>query len=216
MNREFQWGYCPDGYELFGPLSGYNFEPVGGGWELSPKSDSFVEYDLDQEASDIHRILAETELTELGLRQFVGKYGALSNYGDKDAICDLQELRKMSNGVRNTLALWEKNDDPAMFFEFEKLERKAEFRLRLGQAPSGGLEYNFDPNDLASYIVYQLAREISDGLEWKVCEASSCGRRFATSEGLGAISKRYTKTKRKRFCSSACRQAAHRERKLKV
>jgi hypothetical protein len=196
----FLWARCADGYEVW---SDGTFHPLGNAWS---------EYEPAIDASDIHQILASLEPTEQNFHEFVSEYGALTDHSDEDATCSVDELKKLRDTVRLSLDAWNVGEKDTVI-ERLYFSEKPLLRLSLDLSSEGKLEYESKPIDLASFIVFQLIKELSGGLEWKTCEAPGCSRRFAVSSGLGAITKRQTKTKRRKFCNGACRQAADREKR---
>jgi hypothetical protein len=62
----------------------------------------------------------------------------------------------------------------------------------------------FEPRDLASYLVLCLAEEVAEGRRWQAC--AHCGDWI----DVGPQSRRRRDT---RFCSDSCRVLAHRARK---
>lgn len=201
----FWWATCKGGYRL-------NTEFVGTE-NLSPVSDDWDVYDPDFEVPDIHRKLAGIAPTNDGLHGFVSQYGTLSNSGHYTASCGLYDAAKLHKKVTAVLAAWDAGEKELAVKQLCMPFPSSSFDVGVQLSPAGNVDYKFVPKSLASFIELQLIKELAGGLEWKTCAAPGCSRRFAVSLGSGAITQRQTKTKRARFCSDACRQAAHREKR---
>jgi len=210
MNKQdelviFRWATCDGGYTMHSDYQGVRV--------MDPTSDEWSYYDPGFEVPDIHRKLAETAPTDDGFFSFVEQYGTLTLLNDYTSSCSLSNVSTLHSKVTAVLKLWEEGEKQLALKFLSRSYPASTFEVGVNLSPDGHLDYKFVPNNLYSFIEFQLIKELANGLEYKACEAPACNRRFAISTGSGAITKRQTKTKRAKFCSDACRQATHREKR---
>jgi hypothetical protein len=217
---EFECRVSVDGYEVIDC-------PVGRA--LRPRSEQTRRFDLFTDGPSAYLEIAQTPMTEDGVRAFADRYGEIVADFDFERLeIAHPEARKLMHDAgdlnligswfaviaitRRLIEVWERSKRTGDFSKIIRAVKKFDYsyspfsqvRVRLKKDPSSAsARLCLSPPTLHAALLVQLILAIDGNLNLRGC--IQCRKWFTLEAGRGRSDKEY--------CSNACRMRAYRKRK---
>jgi hypothetical protein len=202
----FEWAVCEDGYEVkeifpatkVGKMTSLKPQVL-----ILPKSNKMKIYQPYKIRKNLHWKFGGLTDTKDDVLSFVSDYGLLgiNETGTSELYDEIISYKRLVEKLLNKInkddlkqaaAIFNKSVGPNLTAQIQNITGRTVYQI-----------YPV-PKSLLSYMWLSFAAEITDGRDWQKC--FSCNETYPIGKDTGG-------TKRKQYCSDACKMKAYRRRK---